>query len=96
MSDSSCQESQRSRAELLALLTGAENREGLTRAEARARLRALDPGVDLSPLLHSLRSGDPREALAALAAELSLAAALPVLQRRLTNGLLELLKQGLG
>ncbi len=73
------------------VLAGKPPRRRLSPVEAKARLRAADPGIDISRPLARLNRGETAEAGAALAVETVVALALPFLRSllgRAAEGLL--------
>lgn len=67
-----------------ALLQGKPPRRELSLAEAKARLRAADPSIDISRPLNDLSRGNVKEAGIALAVETAAAVTMPYLRPLLT------------
>jgi hypothetical protein len=84
-------ERNQARANFRALLQGKPSSQDLTLAEAKARLRAADPGVDVGSSLKHLNQGELKEAGLSLGMETAVALTLPCLRPVLAGTLLGLL-----
>jgi len=76
------------------VLAGKAPRRHLSPAEAKARLRAADPGIDISGPLASLNRGEVEDAATALAVETAVAISLPSLRSLLRRAVVHLLADG--
>ncbi len=73
-----------------ALLKGTPSRRELTLAEAKARLRAADPAIDIGIPLKHLNQGEIQKAGITFAVETAATVTLPYLRPALTAALLSL------
>ena len=87
-------ENREARRNLQRVLEGKAPRRQLTVAEARARLRALDPGIDISGSLARLNRGELGDAGVALVVEAAVAATLPSLRALLERAVERLFTDG--
>lgn len=72
------------------LLQGKTPRKALSLGEAKARLRAADPGINISRSLHDLNRGKVKAAGTALVIETAAVVTIPYLQPLLTRVVLGL------
>ena len=75
------------RAEFQALLQGKPSRSKPTLAEAKARLRAADPAIDISRPLKHLSRGDVKQAAVTMAAETLATVSLPYIRPVVTTAI---------
>ncbi len=76
------------------LLRGSAPKRELSLAEAKARLRAADPEIDISVPLRLLNQGRPGQATRSLAAEIVSSVTLPYIQPLVTGLVSALLGAG--
>ena len=89
-------DSSQARKNLRRVLEGKSPRRRLSRAEARARLRAADPAVDIGASLAHLNRGELGEAGLSLVVESVIALSLPALRSLLLRTAERLLAEGKG
>lgn len=87
---------EQARANLKKLLQGKAINHAPTLAEAKERLRATDPGIDISRPLRQLNRGHGKEALVDLAFEAATTISLPYLRPLFTAAIVHLCERGTG
>ncbi len=84
-------DNKQARENIKSLLQGKAPRRELSLVEAKARLRATDPAIDISRPLGHLSQGDMKKAGITLAVETAAAVTIPYLRPLLTLGVTELM-----
>ncbi len=87
---------EQARANLKNLLQGKAINHAPTLAEAKERLRATDPGIDISRPLRQLNRGNGKEAVVDLAFEAATTISLPYLRPLFTAAIVQLCERGTG
>ncbi len=87
---------EQARANVQNILQGKAINHAPTLAEAKERLRATDPGIDISRPLRQLNTGNGKEAVVDLAFEVGATISLPYLRPLFTAAIVHLYEQGAG